>query len=40
MFFPGRFADNILVDKIENISLSFMVESLKRQRGGTAPNNA
>jgi adenosine kinase len=40
MFFPGRFADNILADKIENISLSFLVESLKRQRGGTAPNIA
>ena len=40
MFFPGRFADSILADKIENISLSFLVESLKRQRGGTAPNIA
>ena len=40
MSFPGRFADNILADKLENISLSFLVESLKRQRGGTAPNIA
>ncbi len=40
MSFPGRFADNILADKLENISLSFLVESLIRQRGGTAPNIA
>jgi adenosine kinase len=40
MSFPGRFAENIVVDQIENISLSFLVESLKRQRGGTAPNIA
>ncbi len=40
MSFPGRFADNILPDQINNISLSFLVESLKRQRGGVAPNIA
>ncbi len=40
MSFPGRFADNIVAGQIENISLSFLVESLKRQRGGTAPNIA
>ena len=40
MSFPGRFADNIVANQIENISLSFLVESLKRQRGGTAPNIA
>jgi adenosine kinase len=40
MSFPGRFAENIVINQIENISLSFLVESLKRQRGGTAPNIA
>jgi adenosine kinase len=29
-----------MADKLEKISLSFLVDSLKRQRGGTAPNIA
>ena len=40
MRFPGRFADHILPDQIESISLSFLVESMIRQRGGIAPNIA
>ncbi len=40
MSFPGRFQDAFLADKLETISLSFLVDSLKRQRGGTAPNIA
>ena len=40
MKFPGRFADHILPDQIESISLSFLVESMVRQRGGIAPNIA
>lgn len=40
MSFPGRFADVILADQLEKVSLSFLVDSLKRQRGGTAPNIA
>jgi adenosine kinase len=40
MSFPGRFQDAFVVDKLEKISLSFLVDSLKRQRGGTAPNIA
>lgn len=40
MSFPGRFTDAFLVDKIEKVSLSFLVDSLRRQRGGTAPNIA
>ncbi len=40
MSFPGRFQDAFMVDKLEKISLSFLVDSLKRQRGGTAPNIA
>ena len=38
MNFPGRFTDSLMADKLEKISLSFLVDSLKRQRGGTAPN--
>lgn len=40
MSFPGRFLDAFVADKMEKISLSFLVDSLKRQRGGTAPNIA
>ena len=40
MSFPGRFHDAFVADKLEKISLSFLVDSLKRQRGGTAPNIA
>ena len=40
MSFPGRFTEVILPDQLQNISLSFLVDSMKRQRGGTAPNIA
>ena len=40
MSFPGLFKDHILTEKLESISLSFMVESMVRLRGGTAPNIA
>ncbi len=40
MKFPGRFTDHILPDKLESLSLSFLVESMVRQRGGVAPNIA
>jgi adenosine kinase len=40
MTFPGYFRDQILPDHLEKISLSFLVDSLTRQRGGTAPNIA
>lgn len=40
MTFPGHFRDHILPDQLEHISLSFLVDSMVRQRGGTAPNIA
>jgi adenosine kinase len=40
MSFPGRFTDSLMADQLHNISLSFLVDSLKRQRGGIAPNIA
>ena len=40
MVFPGRFRDHILPDKMHVLSVSFLVESMKRQRGGTAANIA
>ena len=38
MTFPGYFQDHILPDKLESISLSFLVDSMVRLQGGTAPN--
>jgi adenosine kinase len=40
MTFPGRFADHILPDQIEHLSVSFLVDEMRRQYGGTAPNIA
>lgn len=40
MSFPGYFRDQILPDRLESISLSFLVDNLDRQRGGIAPNIA
>lgn len=40
MSFPGRFADVIIPDQLQQLSLSFLVDSMKRQHGGNAPNIA
>ena len=40
MKFPGYFKDHILPDRLETISLSFLVELMVRLRGGVAPNIA
>ncbi len=40
MSFPGKFTDHILPEKIDKISLSFLVDTLKRQHGGNAANIA
>jgi len=40
MTFPGLFKEQILPERLESISLSFLVESMSRQRGGIAPNIA
>jgi adenosine kinase len=40
MTFPGYFRDHILPDHLEKISLSFLVDSMERRRGGIAPNIA
>jgi adenosine kinase len=38
--FKGRFKDHILPDKTHIINLSFLVDSLKKRRGGVAGNYA
>ncbi len=40
MSFPGYFKEHILPDKIESLSVSFLVDSMRRERGGCAPNIA
>jgi adenosine kinase len=40
MSFPGKFADHILPDQIQRLSISFLVDSMRRERGGTAGNIA
>jgi sugar/nucleoside kinase (ribokinase family) len=40
MNFPGYFKDHIIPEKLEHISLSFLVDSMVKQRGGVAPNIA
>jgi len=40
MTFPGRFADHILPDQLERLSVSFLVDEMDRQRGGCAANIA
>jgi adenosine kinase len=40
MVFPGRFRDHILPEKMHVLSVSFLVDSLTRRRGGTAANIA
>jgi adenosine kinase len=40
MSFPGRFREHILPERIESLSLSFLVDSMHKRRGGCAPNIA
>jgi adenosine kinase len=40
MTFPGHFREQILPDKLNEISLSFLVDTMTKQRGGIAPNIA
>ena len=40
MKFPGRFTDHILPDRLEHISLSFLVDEMRKVYGGCAPNIA
>ncbi len=40
MTFPGRFRDHILPDKLDRLSLSFLVDHMVIQRGGIAANIA
>lgn len=38
MSFRGRFADSLVVEQLDKLSVSFLVEDLEIRRGGVAPN--
>src|SRR5215468_7454746 len=40
MHFPGRFADQLIADQLDRVSLSFLVDDLVVRRGGVAANIA
>jgi adenosine kinase len=40
MTYPGSFTDHLLPDQLAHVSLSFLVDSMERRRGGCAPNIA
>ena len=40
MTFPGYFRDHIIPEHLDKISLSFLVDTMVKQRGGNAPNIA
>ncbi len=40
MHFPGKFTDAFVAESLHKVSLSFLVDTMKKHRGGTAPNIA
>jgi adenosine kinase len=40
MTFPGKFTDQLIADKLDRVSLSFLVDDLAIRRGGVAANIA
>ena len=40
MQFPGKFTEHILPEHLQKVSLSFLVDSMDKRRGGCAPNIA
>src|SRR5687767_15543004 len=40
MHFPGRFSDHLIAERLDHVSLSFLVDDLEIRRGGVAANIA
>src|SRR3989454_8639433 len=40
MSFPGRFTEHFLPEHMNRVSLSFLVDTMDKRRGGCAPNIA
>ena len=38
MSFGGKFSDSLVVEQLDKLSVSFLVEDLEVRRGGCAPN--
>ena len=38
MSFPGHFKEHLLADKLQSVSLSFLVDKMIKRRGGIGPN--
>ena len=38
MTFPGRFKDSLVVEQLDKLAVSFLVDDLEIRRGGVAPN--
>ena len=40
MSFPGKFTEHLLPEHMHRVSLSFLVDTMDKRRGGCAPNIA
>ena len=40
MTFPGSFSEQLIPEKLDRLSVSFLVDSMEKRRGGCAPNIA
>jgi adenosine kinase len=40
MSFPGKFTEHLLADHVQRVSLSFLVDTMDKRRGGCGPNIA
>src|SRR4051794_38260683 len=40
MSFPGKFSEHLMPEHVQRVSLSFLVDSMDKRRGGCAPNIA
>ena len=40
MTFPGRFVEHLIPDRMSRLSVSFLVDEMRRVPGGCAPNIA
>ena len=40
MSFPGKFTEHLLPEHVHRVSLSFLVDTMDKRRGGCAPNIA
>ena len=40
MSFPGKFTEHFLPEHMDRVSLSFLVDTMDKRRGGCAPNIA